>query len=138
MLLVTRPLTMAERDRVLDEFNRALRYSNWKRYVQQIRADGLPIALRIGTDAGELPNAQIGQVLRTLKKGQTSDVVYAGGRPFLLRVTAIDKLQPRPLDQVREAIRRELFPVRVKEAIDGIKEQMEKKADIKIMGAAKN
>lgn len=130
MLLTTRALTSDERQQIVSAFNRAIARKDWPAYVKGLKGQGLPVALHSGESAKLLPEGDLRTTLDNLAEGETSDVVMQSGRPYLLRLTQLEKREPKPLAAVREQIRKALEPVRVKQAIDKAKQQVMKTAKI--------
>lgn len=49
---------------------------------------------------------------------ESSSLVYVENTPFVLRVTGVQEKQAKPLSEVSEAIRKQLFSKQIKEAIE--------------------
>lgn len=135
MLLVTRDLSDAERQSVLKAYSKAVTQSDWKRYASTLARERLPVSEQQGETPASLPNKTLNDVLEKLDKGKVSTVTFVDGRPYLLRVTDTFTTKPRPLNDVRGQIRRELLPVRIKQALDEVSKQVMGKAKVEYMNA---
>jgi hypothetical protein len=130
MLYVTQDLSDAERQSVLKAYSSASGQSDWKHYALALAKKKLPISEQQGVTPVSLPNKTLDDVLTKLETGKVSTVTFVDGRPYLLRVTGTYTTKPRPLDDVRGQIRRELLPVRIKQVLDEVSKEVLGKAKV--------
>jgi hypothetical protein len=135
MLFVTRDLSDTERQSVLKAYSRTQNQHDWKRYASALAKQKLPVSEQQGTTPASLPNKTLDDVLEKLGKGKVSTVTFVDGRPYLLQVTDTFTTQPRPLNDVRGQIRRELLPVRIKQALDVVSKQVLGKVKVEYVDA---
>lgn len=137
MLMVTRGLSDSERQAVMKAYAAAAKQKDWQRYASALARQKLPVTEQQGVTPAPLPNKILDDVLSKLDKGKVSSVTYVDGRPYLLRITDTFTTKPRPLNDVRGQIRRELLPVRIKQALDEISKQVLGKATVKYLSTTK-
>lgn len=133
MLLVTRNLSEMERHAVLKAYASAAKQGDWKRYASSLVRQKLPVGEQQGVTSAPLPNKALDDVLDKLDAGKVSSITFVDGRPYLLRVMNTFTTKPRPLNDVRAQIRRELLPVRIKQALDEVSKQVLGKAKVKYL-----
>lgn len=138
MLFVMRDLSDAERQSVLKAYSQAAKQDDWKRYASALAKRKLPVSEQQGVTPASLPNKALDDVLEKLSKGKVSTVTFVDGRPYLLRVTDIYATRPRPLNDVRGQIRRELLPVRIKQALDEVSKQVLGKAKVEYLKSSQH
>lgn len=115
-LLTTENAPVADkRNAVLDVMNSIREQADWKTHAG---IEGVRWVHRLENDANTALDSRILAVARSLKQGESSEPVFIGGRPYLLRVTRIEASPPKPLAEVRGDIQRRLQLQRLQQAVE--------------------
>jgi len=84
-------------------------------------------------DAGNRALDKRMAVADRLAEGDTSETILIGGRPYLLRVTHVEKRVPKPLAEVRGDIQRRLQIEQLQQAVDRAGEKLLSEAKIEYL-----
>jgi len=93
-------------------------------------SSGLVEVLSSSSDVPQL-DAKILSVAKQMAKGETSAVVYIDGKPLLLRINDVSKVDARPFVQVKESIRKTLSANKVKQQVKVLSAKILNNADVK-------
>lgn len=117
MITGNRKLKAGERDRLIAALKDAAQNKKWKSWVTALQRQGYPVAFRQGQVAEKILHPQLQQLMKTLKKGETSQLVFVKGSPYVVRIVNEEKIAPRPLSEVSFQIRKSLAPVQLKKSV---------------------
>lgn len=84
-----------------------------------------------------LLDASLDQAISSLAAAQTSDLVYINDQIYLVKVTNITRLAPKPLSDVSADIRKQLAAQQLRSAVKTASEDVLKKVQIKLPGDTK-
>ncbi|CAB1055661.1 hypothetical protein D1BOALGB6SA_394 [Olavius sp. associated proteobacterium Delta 1] len=105
------------RDSLIAVFKAAAGKEDWKQWAQQLQAEGYPIEFRQGRVEEKLLHPPLQQLMKPLKKTETSKLSFIEGRAYLVRIVDERQIAPRPLHEVSAEIRRALVPIQLKKAV---------------------
>jgi hypothetical protein len=115
-------LPAQQRDTVLKALVGAKNQTDWSAWVQTQRAAKLPVAHSRGLGNEAALHPRLRQLITALPPGQVSELTMIEGRPYLVRVTAVDELPVRPLSEVASEIRQILAPMQLRESIQTVRQ----------------
>jgi hypothetical protein len=118
LIATERELAPAERDAVLRALAQAAEHPDWGKWVTELRASRLPLALSTGRGNERALHEQLRRLIAGLSVGQRSSVTFVEGRAYLARVTASEPIAPLPFEQVSSQIKEMLAPEQVKKSLE--------------------
>lgn len=117
MITSSKKLSSRVRDQLLQELQVAPKKSDWKQLVASLQKKGLPVSLKMGKADDKLLTPQIKNIIAKLEKGEVSAPAIIEGSVSIARVTDIEQIGPKPLNEVSNDIRKMLLPLQLKEAV---------------------
>jgi len=138
MITSNRSLKPRERDRMIEVLKNAAQKKEWKGWAKALQRQGYPVAFRQGQVAEEILHPQLQQFMQTLKKGETSQLVFVKGSPYVVRIVNEEKIAPRPLSEVSGQIRKSLVPFQLKKAVKQAAAEVLKTAEVVYEGGQKD
>ena len=130
MITSNRSLKGGERDRLLAVLRDAAQKKEWKGWVTALERQGYPVAFRQGQITEKILHPQLQLLMESLRKGETSNLVFVKGSPYVVRIVKEEKIPPRPLSEVSGQIRKSLVPVQLKKAVKQAAAEVLKTAEV--------
>jgi hypothetical protein len=115
-----RVLNPAERDALLKVLTNPAQKVDWQSFVAELRAKGHPVTYQRGQGSDQALHARLRSTLESLAQGQASPLLFIEGRTYVVRLTGIQELPPRPLSEVSAQIRSALTPVQLKDSLERV------------------
>ncbi len=103
---------------------------DWKKWADSLRDRGYPTVFRTGRSDKEILQPKLHRLMKSLGKGETSRPVFAEGTYYVIRITDLKEIPPRPLEEVRARIRKSLTPVQLRKAIKEASARVLEQAEI--------
>jgi hypothetical protein len=88
------------------------------------------VSYREGLVTDKVLHPRLEKLMKDLKKGETSNLVFIKGIPYVVRIVEDKQIPPQPLDNVSAQIRRALVPVQLKKAVKQASEQVLAKSEV--------
>lgn len=123
-------LKSAERDNLITVLGRATETADWQNWVAELKEKGYPMSYREGMMTDNVLHPRLENLMKDLKTGETSNLVFIKGVPYVVRIVEEKQIPPQPLDKVSEQIRRALVPVQLKKAVKQASEQVLAKSEV--------
>ncbi|MCP4352880.1 MAG: peptidyl-prolyl cis-trans isomerase [Desulfobacterales bacterium] len=98
---------------------------DWKKWADTLKKRGYHAVFRTGQDDEKILHPKLRRLMQPLEKKGTSEPVCIKDMYFIVRVTGIKEIPPRPLEEVRARIRKSLGPLQIRKAV--------KQASVQIM-----
>ena len=130
MVTTSRALKAPERDNLIGVLNKAAENKDWRKWVERLQTQGLPVAFRQGQVSEKVLQVQLRELMRPLKKGESSQLTFIKGNAYLVRIVDETKIAPRPLNEVSAKIRKSLVPLQLKKAVKKASEKALKEAKV--------
>jgi len=119
-----------EREKLIKALDRARTIKDWQRYVTRQKRAGVEMVLSRGKSDEKLLQTSLRQVMESLQLNDTSKSFLLGGKPYLVRIIAETRIEPKPLNEVSAEINKELLPEQLNKAILQLSTQLRKSAKI--------
>jgi hypothetical protein len=130
-MITGRPkLKSSERDNLITLLGSAGENTDWRNWVNDLKEKGHPVSFRRGLVTDKVLHPRLEQVLKDLKIGQTSNLIFVKGVPYVVRIVEDKQLPPQPLEKVSDQIRKALVPVQLKKAVKQASEQVLAKSEV--------
>jgi hypothetical protein len=113
-----RELSPSERDVMMTTLVDAAKQQDWATWVAALKKEGKPLTHLSGRDDEQVLHTSLRSRLAQLAVGDSSELTFLDGRPYLLRVSAVQKTPPKPLQSVLSEISASLKPGQVKLALE--------------------
>lgn len=130
LLATERPLSGGARAAMIATLGKAAEHADWAAWVTDLRASGH----QVGVTRGQLPAAEIdpafASAAATLGAGQTSPPLLFDGGLGVIRVIEIHDRDPRPMSEVKEAVRLHLRRQKAREAVARLRKDATRSASI--------
>lgn len=120
----------SDRDELMAVMGGAAKAKAWGDWAFEQRELGHPVLYKKGRAVKGVMDERLYALINATKQGETSPLTYIEGEPYLVRVLDRKNKAPRPLAEVRAEIRRALAPVKVKEAVRQVSDEVLKSADV--------
>jgi hypothetical protein len=117
MISTDRGLLPGERDKIIGDVGDPAGKTDWKGLVVAMQKKGYPVQYRQGMVNEKMLEKKLQDALHGLKKGAASPLFFVEGKAYALRVTDEVTTPPKPLDEVRESIRKKLKPEQLTKAV---------------------
>ena len=130
MIASKRTLKREERDALINVVSKPGEKKDWKKWVKTLQKQGYPVAYRKGQVSEKLLQAQLRELMRPLKKGETSQLSFVKGIAYVVRIVDEKQIASRPLSEVSAQIRKSLVPVELKNAVKTASDQVLGKAEV--------
>lgn len=75
------------------------------------------------------------QAIGLLDAAETSDLIYTNDQVYLVKVTHVNRLAPKPLTDVSAAIRKQLAAQQLRSAVKKASDDVLKKVEVKVVGS---
>ncbi|WP_180141247.1 peptidyl-prolyl cis-trans isomerase [Desulfoluna butyratoxydans] len=105
------------RNRVMEALGKIGNEDAWDESVAELREQRLPVFYKKGRVAKEMMNPRLFALISSTQEGQTSNLTFIEGVPYLIRVIKREHVPPRPLQEVSASIRKSLVPVQLKKDV---------------------
>lgn len=115
---------------LIKQLDEAKQQADWRQYAGRLKQQGQQVVFVQGRTDGPPLHANLSQVIENLDVNQVSNVFYLDKKPHIARIVAVDRRQPRPLDEVRGEIRKALAVQHMKTAIAEASEEVMKSAKV--------
>jgi len=123
-------LRTVERDEIINILGNALENTDWQNWVNDLKQRGYPVSFRKGLVMEKVLHPRLEQVMKSLKSGETSNLIFIKGVPYVVRIVEDQQVPPRPLNKVSNQIRQALIPVQLKKAVKQASEQVLAKSEV--------
>ena len=123
-------LKSAARDKMIALLGRAAANTDWQTWVTGLKAKGYPLMFRQGLVTDKVLHPRLEKLMKGLKTGESSNLVFIKGNPYVVKIIEDNRLPPKPLDQVSDQIRKALVPVQLKKSVKLASEQVLAKSDV--------
>jgi len=117
-------LKSAERDNLIALLGQAGANTDWQNWVTELKEKGYPVLFRQGLVTDKVLHPRLEKLMKDLKTGESSNLVFIKGTPYVVRIVEDKKLPPKPLEQVSDQIRKALVPVQLKKSVKLASEQV--------------
>lgn len=131
LLKTVTQLSEKKRNELLATISEIQNTDNWQKHSKQWQKQ-YQLVYQIAQAQPGLLAKQLQQVLNKLQQGQTSEVILHQGDIYLLRVTKVTQLPPRPLSEVSASIRKTLAPLQLKKAVKKASQEAIKQAKVEL------
>ncbi len=113
-----------QRERMLAELTGMDAKKDWRRYVENLAKQNLPLQFRQGRTNTDVIIAELKNMLDKLDEGEVSKPFFIEGKIYIVRVRSKTETPPRPLSEVSADIRKALAPVQLKKAIKEVSDKI--------------
>jgi len=131
MLKTTRVLTSTERNAFIQIVKHESFNKNWDQWIKNLISRDYPVTLIRGHVEDKMLHYDLRQVMKNLKKGDSSDIIFINDIAYKIKMTDEKVIKAKPLEQVRASIIQMLRPIQLKNAIKKASEQVYSITDIK-------
>jgi len=130
MLSGRRKMNAKERDTLIQVLKSNADQKDWQQWAGELQGQGYPIEYRRGRVAEKILHPRLNQLMRPLKKGETSQLTFIEGTAYAVRIVDEKQLAARPLNEVGAEIRKALVPVQLKKSVKLASQQVLQSADV--------
>ncbi|WP_189398886.1 peptidylprolyl isomerase [Arenicella chitinivorans] len=127
MLSLTKQAGDAERNQFIALSDELKKQQDWASYA---KSSSLNLRYQEVTLRPGLMDATIEQVVTGLKPGNASDVFFSLGKPYIVRLTSVRSIPPKPLAEVRDEIRKILGAEQMRTLVKRASEQALESAEV--------
>ncbi len=133
IIMTKSKIKSGQRKRMLSALDNAKSHKNWDKWSKTLLDKGFPISFTSGSFKKGRLDKSLSKLILSLDAGEVSSPAFINERLYIVKITNIERVQPRPLKEVSSSIKRKLAPLAVKKALKQAKEQVLKKAKISYM-----
>ncbi len=119
-----------KREKLMTVLNTHGTKKDWKTWTEELKRKGFSIFFRKGQVDEKALHPDLKNLIRPLKKGETSRLSFIKGSAYLVRITDERMIPPRPLQEVRSRIRKSLAPIQLKKAVKQASTDILKEVDV--------
>lgn len=130
MMSTSRALSLKERDMFISACNNNGYQKDIGKLADALKKKGLPVFYNKQKAVKGLLHEDLFRIVKRLKKGEKSELVFVKEKPYLLRITDVIETEPKPLSEVSYSIRKSLAPVQLKKAVKKISEDILAKSKV--------
>jgi hypothetical protein len=131
MLAGMTALETRKRNEFIKSVEKAAAIPDWRKWAADLFKNGYGVRYLSGSADEKMLQPEIGNLLASLQKGQTSPLTFIEGKPYLVRVLETRMTAAKPLTEVKEDIRKILMPRVYKQAAQQVSAEVMKKARVK-------
>lgn len=121
------------RKELLDSLQQAQSTTDWKALSERLKGEGKEINYRQAKGALDVLEPKLTAVLKGLDSQQTSDIIFQGANPVVVRLNQKQVLPARPLSQVSAVVRKSLVPIQLKKQIEKLSNELMKTAKVEYL-----
>lgn len=133
MLFGAQKLQTGSRDQIMHALAKAGQAKDWRQQSEILVKQGYSLQYRQGNMDEKLLNPRLRRLMRSLDVGQSSDVTFIEGKPYIVRIISEEEIPPRPLNEVSAEIRRSLVPVQLKKAVKTVSKELLKSIKVEYL-----
>jgi hypothetical protein len=131
MLAGMTALESRKRNEFIKSVEKAAGIQDWRKWAADLFKNGYGVRYLSGSADERMLQPEIGNLLASLQKGQVSPLTFIEGKPYLVRVLETRITAAKPLQEVKEDIRKILMPRVYKQAAQQVSAEVMKKARVK-------
>ena len=138
MIYTIEKISQNQRDSLLSLLKDADIKTDWKTLTSRIQKKGLEIYYRQGNANDVMLNSRVRNLMKPLKLKTSSGVTFVDGRLYQARIVSETKKEPRPLSEAHMEIRELLKPIKIKDAIRKVSDELVKSAKVEYFNQKKD
>ena len=119
-----------QREGLLEFLKAPEQEKDWKAWADSLKQRGHPVAYRKGEIDEKLLQEKIRNLIRPLKKDETTPLTFIDGKAYVARIVDEKDIEPKPLRLAGDSIRKILAPVQLQKAIEKTGEKVLGNAEV--------
>jgi hypothetical protein len=121
---------MASREKLVAALKNVKSKKDWQVVAQDLKKQSIDVLYRKGNADEAILEDQLKMFVKNIKVGETSQLTFLKGKPYIVRVIEEKQQSAKPLQEVSAEIRKALVPIQMKKAIKQISEELMKTATV--------